>query len=50
MMASEAQAAAARHAVISARVGTGFSIIDSSIWVATMTGLPIRRHFFTILR
>ncbi len=27
----------------SARVGRGRSIIDSSIWVATMTGLPSRR-------
>jgi hypothetical protein len=27
----------------SARVGRGRSIIDSSIWVATITGLPNRR-------
>ena len=27
----------------SARVGTGLVIIDSSIWVATTTGLPVRR-------
>ena len=27
----------------SARVGTGSTIIDSSIWVATTTGLPARR-------
>ena len=27
----------------SARVGRGFSIIDSSIWVATITGLALRR-------
>ena len=27
----------------SARVGTGSTIIDSSIWVATITGLPKRR-------
>src|SRR6266852_3003297 len=27
----------------SARVGTGLEIIDSSIWVATTTGLPARR-------
>ena len=27
----------------SARVGTGLVIIDSSIWVATTTGLPARR-------
>ena len=28
----------------SARVGAGLSIIDSSIWVATITGLPWERH------
>ena len=28
----------------SARVGTGLAIIDSSIWVATITGLPARRQ------
>ena len=28
----------------SARVGTGLEIIDSSIWVATTTGLPARRE------
>ncbi len=28
----------------SARVGTGLAIIDSSIWVATTTGLPARRQ------
>src|ERR1700674_2799660 len=36
----------------SARVGTGLVIMDSSIWVATTTGLPARRDsrvicFFT---
>ena len=29
----------------SARVGAGLVIIDSSIWVATMTGLALRRAF-----
>ena len=28
--------------VASARVGRGFSVMDSSIWVAVMTGLPRR--------
>ena len=32
----------------SARVGRGAEIIDSSIWVATMTGLALRRAFSTI--
>ena len=31
----------------SARVGAGLEIIDSSIWVATMTGLALRRAFST---
>ena len=30
--------------MVSARVGTGLVIIDSSICVATMTGLAMRRH------
>ena len=30
----------------SARLGREFSIIDSSIWVATMTGLPASRHIW----
>ncbi len=34
--------------VASARVGRGCSIIDSSIWVATITGLPVRRPAATI--
>ena len=34
--------------VASARVGRGCSIIDSSIWVATITGLPERRPAATI--
>ena len=29
----------------SARVGAGLLIIDSSIWVATITGLALRRTF-----
>ncbi len=33
----------------SARVGTGAVIIDSSIWVATTTGLPKRRAIRTML-
>ena len=32
----------------SARVGRGAEIIDSSIWVATMTGLALRRAFSTM--
>ena len=32
----------------SARVGAGLVIIDSSIWVATMTGLALRRAFSMI--
>ena len=31
----------------SARVGAGLLIIDSSIWVATITGLALRRAFST---
>ncbi len=31
----------------SARVGAGLVIIDSSIWVATITGLALRRAFST---
>ena len=34
----------------SARVGTGELTIDSSIWVATTTGLPVSRHARTIRR
>ena len=50
MMASACSKTAFATSVTSARVGSGFSIIDSSIWVATMTGLPIRRQRFTIRR
>ncbi len=32
----------------SARVGLGFSIMELSIWVATMTGLPSLRQRATI--
>ncbi len=32
----------------SARVGLGFRIIESSIWVATMAGFPCERHFSMI--
>ena len=31
--------------VISARVGRGFSIMESSICVAVMTGLPLATHW-----
>ena len=31
--------------VISARVGRGFSTMESSIWVAVMTGLPASMHW-----
>ena len=31
--------------VISARVGRGFSIMESSIWVAVITGLPAATHW-----
>ena len=40
MIASACSKTALATSVISARVGNGFVIIDSSIWVATMTGLP----------
>ena len=33
---------------VSARVGTGFVIMDSNICVATITGLPAAVHFSTI--
>src|SRR5258708_9528082 len=35
--------------LVSARVGLGFSIILSIIWVATMTGLAALLHFSTSL-
>ena len=33
----------------SARVGRGFFTIDSSIWVAQITGVPARLHFWIII-
>ena len=50
MMASACSKTAFATSVISARVGRGLLIIDSSIWVATMTGFPSRMHCFTIRR
>mmetsp|Transcript_18656 Transcript_18656/g.57480 ORF Transcript_18656/g.57480 Transcript_18656/m.57480 type:complete len:435 (+) Transcript_18656:616-1920(+) len=44
MMASQPSKMAVATSEHSARVGAGESIMDSSIWVATMTGLPCRRH------
>ena len=41
--ASAPSSTALAQSEASARVGRGFSIIDSSIWVATMTGLALRR-------
>ena len=43
MMASAPSKTAMETSDTSARVGTGAVIIDSSIWVATTTGLPARR-------
>ena len=43
MMASAPSNTAVATSETSARVGTGLLIIDSSIWVATTTGLPARR-------
>ena len=43
MMASAPSNTAIDTSETSARVGTGAVIIDSSIWVATTTGLPARR-------
>ena len=43
MMASAPSNTAVATSDTSARVGTGAVIIDSSIWVATTTGLPARR-------
>ena len=33
----------------SARVGRGFFTMDSSIWVAQITGVPARLHFWIII-
>src|SRR3954453_14668842 len=43
MTASAPSKIAVATSETSARVGTGLVIIDSSIWVATTTGLPARR-------
>lgn len=43
MTASAPSRTALATSEVSARVGTGLEIIDSSIWVATMTGLAARR-------
>ena len=43
MIASAPSKTAVATSETSARVGTGAVIIDSSIWVATTTGLPARR-------
>ena len=44
MIASAPSKIAVATSETSARVGTGLAIIDSSIWVATTTGLPARRR------
>ncbi len=44
MMASAPSKMAVATSETSARVGTGLAIMDSSIWVATTTGLPARRQ------
>ena len=43
MIASAPSSTALAASEASARVGRAFSIIDSSTWVATMTGLALRR-------
>ena len=40
---------AAATSLTSARVGLGFVCMESSIWVATMTGLPAALHFSIII-
>ena len=47
MTASAPSSTALATSLVSARVGTGLSIIDSSICVATMTGLAMRRQSST---
>ena len=47
MTASAPSRTALATSLVSARVGTGLSIIDSSICVATMTGLAMRRQSST---
>ncbi len=48
--ASACSKAAFATSVTSARVGMGFEIMDSSMWVATMTGRSTRRHFLMMRR
>jgi hypothetical protein len=43
MTASAPSSTALATSEVSARVGIGLEIIDSSIWVATMTGFAMRR-------
>ena len=50
MTASAPSRTAAATSVTSARVGRGMRIIESSICVATMTGLPTALHLATIMR
>ena len=50
MIASACSKTAFATSVTSARVGTGFTIMLSSMCVATMTGLPSSRQRFTIRR
>ena len=50
MMASACSKTAFATSVISARVGTGFVIIDSSMCVATITGTPFARQRLTMRR
>ncbi len=46
--ASAPSSTALATSLVSARVGDGELIIDSSIWVATMTGFALRRAFSMI--
>ena len=48
MTASAPSITALATSLASARVGRGLRIIESSIWVATITGLPCTRHFSMI--
>ncbi len=48
MMAEVPSKMALATSVISARVGRGCSIMESSIWVAVMTGLPQATHWAII--
>ena len=49
MIASVPSKMALATSLASARVGRGFWIIDSSIWVAVITGLPKSLHFSIII-